>query len=289
MKVLRFGAWSAMLLLPALLFVGCSKKGTGGKTLAKVGNEVLTEETVKKDLASNRGGGLQEADYVNRWVEAQALFEEAKKRKLDTSEEIERAVVDLRKRMAINALIQKEIIDKTQGSVSDSAMRAYYNLHAGEFALQEDAAKLNFAIFKDRGLALAFRNNVAKSGDWKGVYERFAQDSSNSARIVAHVEGQQFKKSTFFPAELWKDVTNMSRGEVSVPRPTQFGIYVIQLEEFLRAGQPAGFDLVKKDLEERILFEKRQDMFNKFLESVKKQYHAETFLSASDSSKKPKE
>jgi len=277
-----------LLLVLLLVGTGCSKKQPAGKTLARVGDEVLTEEMVKKEIAEGKINQFQQQDYITHWVETEVLYDEAKRQGLDNTEEIKRAVEEMKKRMAINALIQKDIIDKTQENLPDSTLRSYYNAHAPEFILNEDVARLNFVLFKDPNKALSFRAMVLKGEPWGSVYQKFIRDSVNASAVIASVDGHYFKQSTLYPAELWRMVTAMSPGEVSVPVSTQFGYYVIMLNSFQRAGQQASFEYVKEDVQARILLEKRQQMFNQMLESLKKKYNAQTFP-ARDTTKSGKE
>ena len=114
-----------------MLLLACSRPAEQGREVAKVDDQPLTLEMVRGMVDTTRGiSEAQVRSFTNQWIVSELLFQEAKKRGLENSDDVVKKVEDTRRQLAIAALLDREVVIGAAASVAAVDVEKYYFLHA---------------------------------------------------------------------------------------------------------------------------------------------------------------
>lgn len=260
---------------------GCTRRSESGAFVARVNNQYLTPEKVAEGLDTTaRATEPKVRDFVTEWVNSALLYEEAKSRGLDRSAEVNETLDEMRRQLAVNQLLEKEIYTDQSVEVSEEEIKAYYDQHKGDYLLSEDVAKIRFVRFTSRDAAASFRGQLLKGKPWSEVLQSLSADSAFATALVERVDSLYVKRSTFPSSEVWRAVTQLRLNEFSAVIKDEAGYYVAALLGLQRAGEIAELPVVASETRDRVLVEKRQKALSQFLERLKKKYAVQVNLTA---------
>jgi hypothetical protein len=262
-----------------LLFVGCARKDSSQQPLARIDDRTLTLEDVRARLDSSRGvTAAQVGEYTRRWINDEILYREAVQRGLDNSESVRAQLEEVRRQLAINALLQEEIYsDKLQQSTAEEVAQ-YYSAHSKEFTLSADVALISHVLFHDRDAANIFRTTVLKGTLWNQAISQLLADPAQSSQIVARIDSAYYNQNTLLPAELWRVAAAAGKPEPSFPIRTNEGSYVLIVWKFGRQGQVADRAYVENDIRSRLTIERRRRALTSLVETLRSKHTVEYLL-----------
>lgn len=263
-----------------LLFVSCGRKDSSQQPLARIDERTLTLEDVRARLDSSRGvTAAQVGEYARRWINDEILYREAVRRGLDNTEQARSQLEEVRRQLAINALLQEEIYsDKLQQSTAEDVSQ-YYTAHSKEFTLSADVALVSYVLFRDRDAANAFRTTVLRGTPWRQAIGQVLEDPQQSSQVVARIDTSYYSQNTLLPAELWRVAAASVKPEPSFPIRTDEGSYVLIVWKFGRQGQVADLAYVENEIRSRLTIERRRRALTALVETLRSKHTVELLLS----------
>jgi hypothetical protein len=267
-----------------LVAAGCSKPGPSRTFTARVGSVELPREDVRRGEDSLGVPRERSRAYVEEWVVSELLYQEAQRRGLAETEDVRRQLDAARKRLAIEALLQKELFGASGPSVTDEEIEAWYRANTNVFVLKEDVIRADYALFAEREPANQFRGALLKGISWDRALETARNDSINARMLRATATGQYFTQSTLYPDELWKLARTLAKDEVSFVVRTPGGHYVLVVHGLRRAGELPEYAYVKDQVRERLLIDQRRNRFEKLVAALRSRQNVEVSYDADDSS-----
>jgi peptidyl-prolyl cis-trans isomerase C len=263
------------VLLPCIvLLAGCSREGPSPAYVARVGSVELREDDLAgpaDSLARARGKSMA---YVNEWVVSELLYQEAQRRGMADSDELRKQLEATRKRLAVEALLEKEVYGA--GEVSDEEVSASFKKNVASFTLREDVARVSYALFSDRDPANQFRAVILRGSSWEDAIA----GSQRELRAVAR--GQYFTQATLFPDELWKLARTLPKEEVSYVVKTSAGYYVLTVHSLRHVGETPEFEYVRNEVRDRLLIERRRARYEQLVSDLRTRHKVEVNLSVAD-------
>lgn len=263
-----------------LLILGCGRRDSSQQPLARIDDRTLTLEDVKARLDSSRGvTAAQVGEYVRRWINDEILYREALRRGLDNTEHARAQLEEVRRQLAINALLQEEIYsDKLQQSTAEEVSQ-YYSTHNKEFTLSGDVALVSYVLFRDREPANAFRTAILKGTPWGQAISQVLADPQQSSQIVAKIDSVYYSQSTLLPAELWRVAAASAKPEASFPIRTNEGTYILIVWKLSRQGQVADLAYVESEIRSRLTIDRRRRTLTTLIETLRSKHAVELMLS----------
>lgn len=262
-------------ILLVVTVIGCSKKEPDKTPVARIDNSTLALEEIRAHTDTTREPSqAQIQQYIQRWLTEESLYREAIDRGLDRTDEMNQKVEDVRRQLAINALLEKEVYSKQAADFRVQDIRQYYELHIKEFNVTHDLALVSFALFKNRDAATEFRNLVLKGTPWNAVINQHAQS------IVMHVDSSYKTQAALMPAELWRVASKSTNRELSFPISTDNGYYIIVVWKFIPQGQTADISLVEQEIRGRLIVERRRQMYNQFIQNLRAKHAIQVFINS---------
>lgn len=262
-----------ILIIPLLfVFVVCAKKeGQKGSYLAKVGNVKITQADLEREIKNLpdfaqkifEGNGGNER-FLNELVKKELLYQEALKKGLDKNTEYLKKVEDFKKITLIGQLLEKEIESKAK--VTDQEVKDYYEKHREDFA-PVSQIRMSLILVKTEEEAKKILERLNKGEDFAKVAKKSSVDlnSAKNGGDLGYLSRGQLT------AELEAVAVRMKTGEISEPIKTQSGYQIIKVTD-KKIGKVVEFERVNNFISQHLSAEKQKEVFDSYIESLKKSY-----------------
>ncbi len=262
--------WLLAMPLALLLLPGCTRERAGHGYVARVGEAVLTEQGLTEAAHDSLGGPrLTARQYINTWIVNELLYQEAERRGLTNSEALQRQLDEVKKHLAIQALLDKEVYADDTSQVTEEAIEAYFAAHRSSLVLSQDVVKASYVLFANRDLANTFRSRVLRGTSWEDAVRQLAQDSTQAGRLLRVVTNQYCTHATLYPEELWKLARSLGRNEVSFVVNTPAGFYVLKSLGSKHQGEVPDLDYVYDDIRNRLLIDERRARYERLIADLR--------------------
>jgi parvulin-like peptidyl-prolyl isomerase len=269
-------------IIPLLFISSCGDNQQSDKVVARVDDQVLTMKMIKSEVDPSRILNESELQqFVNRWITNELLYQEARRRGYDESEEIERKVNEARKQLSVAELLEREVYSLAENSVQSSEIAKYFQEHSDEYVLKETMVKLSVAIFNQSEIANQFRSSALGPNGWDQSVDEFRRGGSPS--MISYSDSLYFTQSSLYPPELWKVATVLGIDEVSFPIKTSVGFVVLRSLGQFKKGSLTPLDAVSDEIRRRLAMERRQELYQKFIQQLRNKHSVQFLVSAVDS------
>ncbi len=272
-----------LLLFVVSVAPGCREAEPPQTPVARIDNRTLTLESVRAQLDSTHGiSDAQLQEYIRRWINNEILFREAVRRGLDQDQRVTTRLEEVKRQLAINALLEEEIYNEKTLESPPEEIQAYYEAHQPEFALPADLALVSFVLFSDRDAANSFRTSVLRGTSWSEALQAILADPQASELVVARVDSMYHSQNTLFPVELWRVASAATRVGPSFPIQTNDGFYILISWKLSRQGQTADLAYVEREIRSRLAMERRQRLMTTLIENLRARHAVEILVQSVD-------
>jgi len=261
---------------------GCrsSNQVKEGKTLVRVDGEELTEEGLKAELSLAYGDSIPsgaKAEYLNRWIDNQLLYEEAKKRDLEKLPEVQIRAKQAAKDVTVLSLLNDQIAKNVQ--ISEDEARKFYQQNKDFFKREQEEIRASHILFSSQAQADSASARLKKGEDFELLARELSLDSltRNTGGDIGY-----FSLSNTDPA-VARVASDLQTGTVSSPFRTAMGYHILKITDRKPKGSIRDFEEVKTTLMSQLLQEKRNQAISSLLEELKKKAKIERFGWAADS------
>ncbi len=265
--------WLASLgvFLPLLLvLISCARDAQKSPYVARVGRSELTESDIKAAVDTAGEWHQQAQTYVNDWIITELLYQEALRRDLSESEEIQRQLKSTKKRLVIAALLERELYSELDTlAITEDVLRAYLDSAANEFALPEDVMRVSYVCFARRDAARTFRSTVLNGTPWPEAVTQAQSDTNLATHILQLVDRLYFTRGALYPEELWRLARSLGEEEISFVLRRQQRYYVIKHHGTKRSGEIPELDYVRDEIRDRILIERRRIKYEELVAALR--------------------
>lgn len=265
-----------------MIMSGCGEQQPQGRTIARVNDQVLTLDMIQaQNDTSKKLSDDEMKQYVNRWVTNELLFQEARQKGYDASEQIRRKVAEAHKQISIAELLENEVYALAENSITPDDVLSYYQTHSDEFSASENLVRLSVAVFNRSDVATQFRAIALGPQGWQEAAAAFRSDVTKG--MISYADSLYFSQSTLYPAELWKVAAILGQYEVSFPVKTSAGFFVIRLLGEYKKGTTAPLSYVEEEIRERLAMERRQQRYQEFIQRLRNKHTVQFMFSQTDS------
>lgn len=272
---------ASVLLVFLLMFgSGCRTKESPKTAVARIDGQTLTLEEIRSHFDTAQGiSEVHLQQYIQRWLVDELLYREAVRRGLDRSDDISHRLEDIRRQLAISALLDHEIYTEQTAKSSEKEVGDYYEAHRNEFVLTQDVALMSYVLFNDRDAATSFRNSVLRGTSWNQALNKVLTSSQQPQSVVARADSVYDTQASLQPSELWRVASNGSK-DPSFPVSTRNGYYVLAVWKFAKQGQVGDLHFVEGDIRDRLAIDRRKRAYESMLENLRARYSVEVFTTS---------
>jgi len=238
----------------------------------------LTEDQLPTPIDSSASS----REFVNEWVTTELLYQEALRRNMVKTEEMQRRLEEVEKKMAIETLLNQELYEDSS-DITGEAITGYFAAHRKDFVLREDIALLSMVLFDDRDAANTFRTRVLRGASWENAVTTAQRDSLLHSHLLRTLGRQFFSQSILYPVELWKVARTLQPEAVSFVVSTDEGYYVLRMHDFKKQGEEADIEYVTEEIRDHLMIEARRQMYDSLLAKLRSRFPVEVRLNAQTS------
>jgi peptidyl-prolyl cis-trans isomerase C len=262
-------------VLAIILIFACAKKEEKRASyLAKVGNTVITEADIEReiknlpDFVQKMFEGVSGRErFLEELVKRELLYQEALKKGLDKDPAYQKKLEDFKKINLVGLLLEREIETKTK--VSDKEIRDYYEKNKKDFAPVSQVS-LSHILVNTEKEAQKILERLKKGEDFAQIAKKSSIDT-----VSAKKGGDLgFFSKGEIPPEFRIAAVRLKTGEVSEPIKTKSGYEIIKVTD-KKVGQVIEFEKIKNLISQNLLAEKQKESFDSYMEELKKKYKVE--------------
>ncbi len=212
------------------------------------------------------------AEFTERFGGEEALEQQLARRGV-TAEEI-------REDMYQDVQLEKYLSEIYDLEVAEEDLREFFEMHKDRLATEEERHARHVLLEVEQDAAEDEEADALERAT--AVYEEAADGADFEELAREHSEGPTASRGGdlgFFPRHQmvpeFSDVAfEMEPGDISEPVRSQFGFHVIQLVDIQEGGE-ANFEDARSDIELQLTHQKRQEVFQEFLEELKEEVQIE--------------
>ncbi len=262
------------LLTVSLLFACAKKEEKKEAYLAKVGDSVITQADFEREIKTLPEfvqkmfeGTSGRERFLDELIKKELLYKEALKKGLNKDPEYIKKVEDFKKITLVGLLLQREIESKVK--VSDQEIKDYYEKNKEKFAPVAQI-RISQILVKTEKEAEQILEKLRKG-------ENFAQIAKKSSidTVSAKNGGDMgFLSKGQMDPELEAAALKLRIGEISEPVKTKSGYHIIKVTD-KKSGPVVDFEKVKNLISQNLMAEKQKDVFDSYIEGLRKTYKVE--------------
>jgi len=272
-----------VMILMTLLMVSCAsnKNETEDPVVAQVGSEKLHASELKIMLEAKRATVPENKQYeitpemvMDEWINGTLISQEAKNRGYDKDAEIQRKVDQYLNTLLVDKM-WKEEVEKKVDSVSEQEVSDFYNaVKDTDYKSKYSQLRMSLLTVKGEAEATELAKRARAGEDFAKLVEQY------SIRKDLGLDGDMgYSRQEELPKQLAEVAFKMQVGEVSDPIKFEVGYSIVKITGKVEPGEymPLG-EKEQKQLEDRVLLEKRKQYALDFLDELKKNTEVFKFL-----------
>ena len=244
-------------LLPALLAImllNCWGRGEEEEIVARVDNAVLTRQSMKSRMNWEGLREDQESEFVEKWVDRELLYREAKRLRLDKTEALQWELELVEKEYVIQKLLERIYAKKIQ--ITEEEILAYYEQNQDLFRVEEEEVKILHILTKERNEARAALQEIQAGKDFSDV----ARECSIG---LFHDQGGQLgyiKREDVIP-EIARIAFHLTTGRMSSIIKSNHGYHVIKVTKKRSKGEIKDLSEVRDEILQRLRIIKERSAY----------------------------
>ncbi len=212
--------------------------------IAKVGNEKLTLEDLKQNIPPEYRYQIskeQNVNYVKQWVDAELLYQEALRRKIDKDPEIKSRLKKMQKDLLGAEVISRISLENKDSGVSAADITEYYNKHQKDFIRDTDKIKYLEIITEEQKTAW-YINRTLNNQNFQELSSQYSKISSPEPLNTTYVPINEI------PEEIRSVINNYSIEVNTIPIKTNLGYHVVRVLDRLKKDDFCTEDEVRDDI-----------------------------------------
>ena len=263
-----------LIVLAGAIIFSCRKPEAEVKSenvVVRVGEAVLTLE----DLATEIPAGMRDhiskealQDYAVRWINSQVLFQEAKRRGLDQSQDIVREMQRVERELVVNALLQNEIYDDT-AVVSEVRIQEFYNANLESFRRNEQETRVYHLAVPTKAEADSLYRLLRYGGD----FPRYARERA----LLSNDTSAWHLNLAFSEApEAMRSIFRLREGALAAPIELDDGFHLFYVAQNFPSGTIRALGEVREEVIRKVRARARDDRYRTLLAELRSGVKIET-------------
>lgn len=258
-KISRVGVFGILL---AIFLVGCKD---AEPVIASVGASKLT----KNELTIQIPQGVQltkdnVGSLIDKWVNTELLYQEAKKLKLDQDETLKLQLKQMEKELVVNKLLEKEM---GQIIVSRQEVFDYFTRHKEEFLYEVKMARI---VMADEILANQVLAQLQSGADFK----KLSQDVSQDRVLAGGAESKYFSRGVGDPRaggdpNLEEEIFKLNTGQISGVIKSQEGYQIIKMIDKQKVKKDIALAEAEEYINSIIQYKKSRALLDTIINNLK--------------------
>jgi peptidyl-prolyl cis-trans isomerase C len=245
--------------------LACSTGRSDKSIVARVGNAVLTQESLEKNMRVEGVLSGQENVYIEKWVNRELLAMEAKKQGLDKSTEFKNELKTLESEILIQKLLEKVFAEQIH--FSDKEIESYYKQNRDLFILPEEEIHLLHILVKTQLEANQALQEIRAGKSFNTVAKERSVDSFRNKGGDMDL----IRKGDVIP-ELARIAFSLPESTIPSVLQTSYGFHIFRVVKRYKTGDPMEFNDAKSEVLKRLRVTKERSIYRELLYQLQNKY-----------------
>ena len=272
--MVRKGVFLGLLVVLCLGFWACQRSGDDRKKneLIRINDVSITldefrqmseDQSLEKKMRLISEKGLR--DFLDNYViTREVLYQEAKKKGFDQRKEILAKVEEIKRMMAIDALLEEALKGKSE--VSDAEVQQYYKENQQQFTEPREV-RIRHLFVNSEPVLQEVRGKLAKGESFEKLASQYNIDlTREDGGDLGFVKRGQLSPAFAQFEEVAFSLRNP--GDISDVVKTPLGYHILKLED-KKGTVLRPFDQVKENIRLFLQAKKRQDAYLEYIKEAK--------------------
>lgn len=251
------------------------KKESGGKILAKIGKEEITQAHINKELESlpswmqkDFSEPGKKMDLLKQYIAKELIARKARRLGYDKDPEIRKQVEEIKKQILVGKVLEKEMKEKVK--ITPNQVELYYKANKDSF-VQPAKAIIAHILVENEEIAKDVLKKIKEGSDFGEMAKEYSADEKtkdkNGVIPTSIEEGQKFISGIGAEEEFIKTVFITEKGSVSEPVKTEKGFHLIKVLE-REAEKQLTFEEVKDRAEAEYKTKQQEVVYKELIDEV---------------------
>jgi len=255
---------------------GCTRSPDMPDYVARVGEQYLLSEDVAASIESLPAGqdsAEARQQLVEQWITQTVLEQEARRRGLESEEDVRRQLYESERSVLVSTLISR-LYDEEPVVPSAEDVRRYFELHKDRLRLREPYVRIRYLNAANRdsvNLARRLLQRAARTSNtdslWMGIVQRFASDVDGSLALAE----RHSPESRLFPQfpEVRELVGRLRDAEISQVVQSRDVYHILQVVDRRQPGDLPEIEWIEAEVKREIVLEQRKQIFARRVQELR--------------------
>lgn len=264
-----------LLLIGCALILACTKHvEPDSPAIVIIGDAALRLDDLRASIPLEMPGQLSRADleeYVNRWIDAQILYQKGLELGLAENPEIQRRIKEFEVRLIGTVYLDSML--ETGLKVPEEEVVAYYEENKDVFVREKEAIHLKQIQLPDKDTAdNVYRALRLKRAEFDSLMIQYNGALPENERDLGYLTEDEIIQL------LWDHIKRYRVGAVTRPIKTDFGYHIFQIVDKKPEGSVKDFAEVRREIEARLRQDKIEEKYNALMTQLKASVKVETYF-----------
>lgn len=206
----------------------------------------------------------RESDFVDRWVNRELLYREAKRLGLDRSEDLRLELELVEKEYLIQKLLERQFAERVQ--ITEEEILRYYEENKDLFRVDEDEVLVQHILSETRADANAAYQEIMAGN----AFEAVARERSTGMFREQGGNMGYIRSGDVIP-EVSRAAFRLAEGRVSAVFQSRYGFHIVKIVKKKSEGDYKDLADVHADILERLRVSKEQRLYYDLLYQLQNQ------------------
>jgi peptidyl-prolyl cis-trans isomerase C len=237
---------------------GCRGRIADKDIIAKVGDDILTRKNMQEQMVWEGMQPNQESEFIQRWVDRELLYREAKRLGLNKSTDLQLELELVEKEFLINKLLERTFLERVQ--ITEEDINSYYEKNKDLFQVDQDEVRVLQILTKTQTEA----NVVLQEIRLGKSFEEAAKE--HSIDIFRNRGGDMgfIRKEDTIP-EVTRVAFHLSENAISPVFQTAQGYHIVKMIKRRAKGETKEVGEVHDIIAQRLRINKERSVYRDLL------------------------
>ncbi len=251
-------------LVLVLVSAGCADTTIRETTVARVGDAVLTQSQLDElwtDRMVRSDSATVAQAIVDQWVVNELLYQEALRRELHTDSLLQQQIEDNRRSLLIARLLE-ELYAEDAMAPDPTAVETWYQQHRASLVLRQPYVRIWYLPVDSTSWTSVIVDELARA-ETDTAFSRLIDTYSVQKEQSRYFASGLLPLSLVFSqhASMRERVGQLTEGDIVPPLSDDGLVHVMKLVERVPAGTIPDLNMIRSEIEQRILIESRKQLF----------------------------
>jgi len=249
----RAAAWGCAVFALSVVQISCV--GPDKESIvARVNGEILTRQELDRQMTVLALRPDQEHEYVDRWINDQLLYQEARHQGLEKSKDLDEELERVKREFVIQKLLEKTFAEKI--NITEEEINSYYHNNTDLFKVLEDEVLIYHILTNTRAEANVALQELRAGKQFKEV----AEQRSTGPFASSGGDMGYLKKGDVIP-EVARYAFRLSPGSLSTVFKSSHGYHIVKVIKKRDKDSVKNLEDVRDEIAQRIRVTKERSVY----------------------------